>query len=108
STQRQALSALLFLYRDVLAIDLPFVDDIEQPRKPARLPVVYTRAEVAAVLGGVRGTYRLVGSLLYGSGLRLMEALRLRTKDVDLARPQLVVRDGKGMKDRVTMLPKVV
>lgn len=108
STQRQALSALLFLYRDVLAIDLPFVDDIEQPRKPARLPVVYTRAEVAAVLGGLRGTYRLVGSLLYGSGLRLMEALRLRTKDVDLARLQLVVRDGKGMKDRVTMLPKVV
>lgn len=105
STQNQAKSALLFLYREVLLVELPWLDGVTQARAPKRLPVVLTRDEVAAVLARMEGVQWLIGSLLYGSGLRLMECLRLRVKDVDFGRNEIVVRDGKGAKDRVTMLP---
>jgi integron integrase len=105
STQTQALSALLFLYREVLAQPIEWVDDIERAKRPRRLPVVFTREEVRALLGRLRGEAWLMASLLYGSGLRLMECVRLRVKDVDFARLQIIVREGKGSKDRVTMLP---
>jgi integron integrase len=105
STQNQALSALLFLYRDVLGKSVDSLGDVVRARRPARLPVVLTAAEVKAVLSRLDGAPRLVATLLYGSGLRLMEALRLRVKDLDFALNQILVRDGKGQKDRVTMLP---
>jgi integron integrase len=105
STQNQALNALVFLYRHVLDSPLQEVGGIVRAKRPARLPVVFTRDEVAAVLERLTGTPRLVGSLLYGSGLRLMEALRLRVKDLDFGAGQVVVRDGKGSKDRTTPLP---
>lgn len=105
STQNQALSALLFLYREVLQIELAWMDGIVRAKRPAKLPVVLSRDEVASVLLHLRGVPWLMASLLYGSGLRLMECARLRVKDADLARRQIVVRDGKGLKDRVTMLP---
>ncbi len=106
STQNQALAALLFLYRDVLDISLPPLGTVVRARRPVRLPVVLTREEVHSVLFGLRGTHFLIAGLLYGSGLRLPEALRLRVKDLDFERFQLTVRDGKGAKDRVTMLPR--
>jgi integron integrase len=106
STQTVALSALLFLYRDVLKQDLPFIKNIERAQKPKRVPVVFTRTEVNRVLGGLRGTNALIAGLLYGSGLRLMECLRLRVKDIDFQYGQITVRDGKGEKDRLTMLPR--
>jgi integron integrase len=105
STQTQALSALLFLYREVLALSIGWVDDVERAKKPKRLPVVFTREEARTVLGHLREEAWLMAGLLYGSGLRLMECVRLRVKDVDLARLQITVRDGKGGKDRVTVLP---
>lgn len=105
STQNQALSALLFLYREVLDHPIEWVDDVERAKKPKRLPVVFTTDEVRAVLGRLRVEMWLMASLLYGSGLRLMECVRLRVKDVDFAQLQIVVREGKGGKDRVTMLP---
>jgi integron integrase len=105
ATQNQALAALLFLYRHVLAIDLPWLDELVRAPQRELLPVVLDRAEVAAVLGRLEGVPRLVASLLYGSGLRLLEALHLRIKDVDLGRSTLTVRAGKGDKDRQTMLP---
>jgi integron integrase len=105
STQTVALSALLFLYRDVLKKALPYVANIERAQKPKRLPLVFTRDEAKRILATLEGTYWLVAGLLYGSGLRLMECLRLRVKDVDFAYGQITVRDGKGDKDRVTMLP---
>jgi integron integrase len=105
STQNQALSALLFLYREVLALPIGWVDDVERAKRPKRLPVVFTREEVRAVLGHLRGEAWLMASLLYGSGLRLMECVRLRVKDVDFARLRVTVREGKGDKDRITMLP---
>lgn len=108
STQNQALSALLFLYRDVLGVELPWLDDIVRARRPARLPVVLTRDEVRAVLQRLSGPPRLMGCLLYGAGLRVLECCRLRIQDVDLGANQIVVRGGKGDKDRVTMLPTVV
>ena len=108
STQNQALSALLFLYRDVLGQDLPWLDDVGRAKRPARLPVVLTREEVRALLLEMNGVPRLMAILLYGAGLRLLECARLRVKDVDFARNQLTVRGGKGDKDRVTMLPAVV
>jgi integron integrase len=104
STQTQALSALLFLYRRVMGIELAWVDHVIKARKPQRLPVVLSAAEVAAVLAELQGVYWLVASLLYGSGLRLMECLRLRVKDIDFEQRQIVVRSGKGQKDRVTVL----
>lgn len=107
STQNQALSALLFLYRVVLELDLPWLDDVVRAKRPARLPVVLTRDEVRAVLRHLRGTSRLMAILLYGAGLRLLECARLRVKDVDFGRKQLIVRGGKGDKDRTTPLPAV-
>lgn len=107
STQSQALAALLFLYGEVLEIELPWLDEITRAKKPVRLPTVLTREETMALLGGIGDAeLHLVTSLLYGSGLRLLEGLRLRVKDVDLARNEIVVRDGKGGKDRVTMVPQ--
>ena len=105
STQNQAKSALLFLYREVLALELPWLDNVQQARGPRRLPVVLTRDEVQALLCRLQGTHWLVASLLYGTGMRIMECLRLRVKDVDFGRCEILVRDGKGFKDRVTMLP---
>jgi integron integrase len=104
STQTQALSALLFLYRHVLGRQIGELA-LVRARKPARLPVVLTRDEVMAVLARLDGDRLLMASLLYGAGLRLMECLRLRVQDIDFARNELTVRDGKGGKDRVTMLP---
>jgi len=108
STQNQALCALVFLYRRVLGRDLEALDDLDRAKAPRRLPVVLTRTEVRAVLEHMSGTPRLVCWLLYGTGLRLMECLSLRIKDVDVERNQLTVRDGKGAKDRVTLLPSAV
>jgi integron integrase len=105
STQAQALSALLFLYKQVLDVDLPWLDNVVRAKPSRRLPVVLSTTEVRTVLSQLRGDHWLVASLLYGSGLRLMEALRLRVKDVDFPYRQLIVRDGKGGKDRVTILP---
>jgi integron integrase len=105
ATQNQALSALLFLYREVLGIELPWMDEIRRAKRPQRLPVVLTRGEVDAVLGELQGLSWLMASLLYGSGLRLMECVRLRAKDIDFARHEVTVRQGKGGKDRRTMLP---
>lgn len=105
ATQAQALSALVFLYRHVLDDPLPWLDDIVRASRPRRLPAVLTREEVRALLGGMSGTPRFVASLLYGGGLRLLEGLRLRVKDVDLGARILLVRDGKGFKDRRTMMP---
>jgi integron integrase len=105
STQNQAKSALLYLYKEVLAVDLPWLDNVTQAKAPKRLPVVLTQAEVQAVLNRLDGTMWLIASLLYGSNLRIMETLRLRVKDVDFARREILVREGKGFKDRVTMLP---
>lgn len=105
ATQNQALSALLFLYREVLALDLPWLDQMVRAKRPARLPVVLSRQEVGRVLERMEGVYGLMGRLLYGTGMRLMECVRLRVKDVDFERGEILVRDGKGAKDRVTMLP---
>lgn len=104
STQNQALSALLFLYREVLGIELPWMDDIRRAKRPERVPVVLTRDEVQRVFEQLSGVHWLVCGLLYGSGLRLLEALRLRVLDLDLTRLELTVRQGKGGKDRRTML----
>lgn len=106
STQNQAKSALLFLYRAVLEQKLPWLDKVTQAKAPQRLPVVLTVAEVQAVLKRLSGTHWLIASLLYGAGLRLMEAARLRVKDVEFARHEIIVREGKGAKDRMTMLPE--
>jgi integron integrase len=105
STQNQALSALLFLYKEVLLVDLPWLDNVVRAKRPQRLPVVLTRTEVRAVLVRMKGVYALMANLLYGTGMRLMECVRLRVKDVDFERGEILVRDGKGGKDRVTMLP---
>lgn len=105
STQNQALSALLFLYKEVLAQELPWLDGIARAKTPARVPVVLTREEVRQVLAAMDGPPQLAALLLYGAGLRLLEALRLRVKDVDFQRNQITVRSGKGARDRVTMLP---
>ncbi len=108
STQNQALNALVFLYRNVLKIPFPDLEAVVRAKKPVRLPVVLTREEVRRVLDLLEGTHGLIAGLLYGSGLRLLEALRLRVKDLDFAQGQLIVRDGKGQKDRVTVQPTSV
>ena len=105
STQNQALSALLFLYREVLEIELPWLDGIERSKRPKRMPVVLTREEVAAVLKELDGTTALILKLAYGTGMRIMEVVRLRVKDVEFARGEILIREGKGFKDRITMLP---
>ncbi len=108
STQNQALAALLFLYREVLGCDPGWLDGIVRAKRPRRLPVVLTRPEVTALLGALRGTNWIMAMLLFGAGLRLSECLRLRVKDVDFSRNEILVRQGKGDKDRVTMLPSSV
>ena len=105
STQNQAFSALLFLFREVLNRELGTVEQVARAKLPARVPVVLARSEVVAILGRLRGTPWLMASLMYGSGLRLLECCRLRVKDIDFGRGEITVRDGKGSKDRVTMLP---
>jgi integron integrase len=106
ATQAQALAALLFLYKHVLNADLPWLGSVIRATRPKRLPAVLTHEEVRRVLALLPPPHSLIASLLYGSGLRLMEALRLRVKDVDLQQRTVIVRDGKGMKDRVTVLPQ--
>lgn len=108
STQSQALSALLFLYREVLGVNLPWLENVTRAKVPRRLPVVLDRQEVKAVLNRLDGRDWLMASLLYGTGMRLMECVRLRIKDVDFARHEIVIRNGKGAKDRITMLPRTV
>jgi len=105
STQNQALSAILFLYRHVLGYEPDRLEGLVRAKRPMRLPAVLTREEVRALLGQMRGETRLMASLLYGSGLRLLECCTLRVKDLDLDRLELRLRDGKGRKDRVTMIP---
>jgi len=105
SSQNQALAAILFLYRQVLGVDLPWVEDVVRAKRPLRVPTVLTRDEVGRVLAEMRGAPKLVAVLLYGSGMRLMECMRLRVKDVELESRQIVIRGGKGEKDRVTVLP---
>lgn len=108
ATQNQALAALLFLYKEVLAQPLPWLDQIERAKRPARLPTVLSVAEVQRLLAQMHGTKWLMASLLYGAGLRLRECLKLRVKDLDFDYGQILVRDAKGGKDRVTMLPQSV
>ncbi len=108
STQNQAKSAVLFLYREVLEIELPWLDKVTQAKAQKRLPVVLTVTETKTVLSRLTGTHALIAGLLYGAGMRLMEAVRLRVKDIDFARREILVREGKGGKDRVTMLPEAV
>jgi len=106
STQNQALAAVLFLYRDTLELDLPWLSEVVRAKKPVHLPVVLTRPEVQSVLARLNGTIWLVSSMLYGSGARINECLQLRIKDVDLIRREMTIRDAKGQKDRVTVLPE--
>lgn len=108
STQNQALSALLFLYEQFLQRKLGFLDNVERAKRPAKLPVVLSKADAQAVIVQLLGSYRLMANLLYGSGLRLMECVRLRVKDVDFGYGQITIRDGKGGKDRVTMLSEAL
>ncbi len=106
STQNVALAALLFLYKEVLKIELPLIDGVERAKKPLRVPTVLTLGEVKSVLSKMSGVHHLMASLLYGAGLRVMECVRLRVKDVDFGYVQITVRDGKGEKDRRTVLPQ--
>ncbi len=108
STQNQALAAVLFLYQHVLGCDPGWLDDIVRTKRTERLPVVLTQAEVGALLAALTGVRWIMTMLLYGSGLRLKECLRLRVKDIDFTRNEIVVREGKGKKDRITMLPAAV
>ena len=108
STQNQAFNALLFLYRQVLQMEAPDIQGVERARHSRRLPVVFTKAEATALIAQMKGEHRLIAGLLYGSGLRIMEAVRLRVKDVDFARGEIIVRDGKGEQDRLTMLPRAL
>lgn len=108
STQNQALSAILFLYKKVLNLQLDWLEDVVRAKRPRNLPVVLTKQEVTLVLDTMIGTNALIARLLYGTGMRLMEGLRLRVQDVDFARKEIIVRSGKGNKDRVTMLPEVL
>ena len=105
STQNQALSALLFLYKEVLGMELPWLDGIKKAKRPRRLPVVLTREEARALLARMEGTHGLMARLLYGTGMRLREMIALRVKDVELARREIVIREAKGGKDRMTVLP---
>ncbi len=106
STQNQAFNAILFLYNKVLNIRLEHIEDVVRAKRSRRIPVVFSRAEVAAILAGMKQPYRLMAGLMYGSGLRVMETLRLRPKDIDFDRLVILVRQGKGDKDRVTILPE--
>lgn len=105
STQNQAKSALLFLYKEILEIELPWLDNVERAKTPKRLPVVLTQEEIQQILAHLEGTNQLIVRLLYGTGMRILEALRLRVKDIEFTRKEILIRDGKGFKDRVTVLP---
>jgi len=105
STQNQAKSAILFLYKEVIGVELSWLDGIESAKRAIRLPTILTATEVQCLLRNLRGVHRLIGRLLYGKGMRIMEAMRLRVKDIDFARREIAIRDGKGAKDRMTMLP---
>ncbi|TZF85252.1 integron integrase [Cognatilysobacter lacus] len=107
-TQNQALAALLFLYREVLGIKLPWMQDVVRAKRPRRLPVVLSRSEIDRLLGAMDGSSRLMASLLYGTGMRLMECTRLRIKDIDFERSEILVREGKGDKDRRVPLPQTL
>src|SRR5438093_11371509 len=108
STQNQAFSALLFLYQQVLDRKLDFIDNVQRVTRPAKLPVVFTPAEARAVLAHLKGDYQLMAQLLYCSGLRLIECLRLRVKDIDFGYNRITVRDGKGLRERVALLPRQI
>ena len=108
STQNQAFNALLFLYRQVLDMALPKIEGVERARQSRKLPVVFTKLEANAVIAQMKGEPQLIAGLLYGSGLRIMEAVRLRIKDIDFSREEIRIRDGKGEQDRVTMLPRAL
>lgn len=108
STQNQARSAVLFLYKEVLHSELPWLEGVESAKRPVRLPVVLTKDEVHRVLAETDGTSGLVLRLLYGTGMRVLEGLRLRVKDVDFSRREIIIREGKGFRDRVTMLPAIL
>jgi integron integrase len=108
STQNQALSALVFLYSEVLKQPFDWLEDVARAKRPSKLPVVFTKEEARAVLRHLEGAKWMMASLLYGSGLRLMECLRLRVKDIDFGYSQIIVRDGKGQKDRITVLPEAL
>jgi integron integrase len=108
STQNQALAAVLFLYKEVLRVELPWMDGIARARRPKRLPVVLTQAEAHSLLARMSGTHALIAKLMYGTGMRLLECLQLRVKDVDLGRREVIVRQGKGAKDRITMFPSTL
>lgn len=108
STQNQAKSALLFLYKEVLESELPWLDKVENAKRPQRLPVVLTKDEVVSLLAHLEGTHHLIVSLLYGTGMRILEGLRLRVQDIDFGRKQILIRNTKGFKDRVTKLPTVL
>jgi integron integrase len=108
STQTQALSALLFLYKEVLGQEIGIIENIRRAKKPKRLPVVFAQEEIRKIMKHLAGEQWLMANLIYGSGLRLMECLRLRVKDVDFSYNQITVRDGKGHQDRITMLPEII
>jgi len=108
STQNQALSAILFLYKDVLGTELPWLKNVKRAKRPEKLPVVFSKNEVVSVMSRLEGIHWTMANILYGAGLRLMECVRLRIKDIDFDYRQIVVRDGKGRKDRITMLPNVI
>src|SRR5207253_4714628 len=108
STQNQAFNALLFLYRQVLKMEPPNIEGVERARISRNRPVVFTKEEANAVIAHLKSEHHLIASLLYGSGLRIMEAVRLRVKDIDFSRSELTVRDGKGENDRLTMLPESI
>jgi integron integrase len=108
STQNQALQGILFLYKEILKKDVGWIDDIQRPVKPKHIPVVFSKSEAHSVIQQLTGLPKLITALLYGSGLRLSEALRLRVKDIDFEYNHIIVRDGKGEKDRVTLLPQLL
>ena len=105
STQNQALQGILFLYKEIIHKDVGWVDDIQRPAKPKHIPVVFSKAEAHSIIQNIEGLQKLIAGLLYGSGLRLSEALRLRVKDIDFELKNVIVRDGKGEEDRITLLP---
>ncbi|APV48907.1 integrase [Betaproteobacteria bacterium GR16-43] len=106
ATQNQALSAILFLYKEVLGVELPWLDAVRRAKKPTRLPTVLTQAEVRVLLAHIEGVHGLMARLMYGTGMRLMECVRLRVKDLELERREVTVRQGKGGRDRMTVLPE--
>jgi len=108
STQNQAFNALLFLYRNALQMEFGEIKDVERAKKPQRLPVVFTKEEIKTIIDQLDGYKWIMVQIMYGSGLRVMECVRLRVKDIDFGYRQILVRNGKGQKDRVTMLPEIV